>query len=192
MSPRSPEQNKEIREQSRQQIINAAFELFANEGYSKTSIAEVAKKAKVSKGLIYHYFSSKEHILEAIFDQLMELGNEIIKFPDNFTPSDKIRQIIEQTFQFIEHQSGVGKLMVNLALQREAFLTLKSRLDHFQKEQMEIYANILEELGFKQPLLQAYQLGALLDGILLGRISLEENYPLQEMKQKILEEYVQQ
>ena len=66
MSPRTKEQNEAIREQTRQQIIDAAFLEFANEGYSRTSIATVAKKAKVSKGLIYHYFGSKEEILEAI------------------------------------------------------------------------------------------------------------------------------
>lgn len=192
MSPRTPEQNKEIREQSRQQIIDAAFQLFANEGYSNTSIASIAQKAEVSKGLIYHYFSGKEHILEAIFDQLMEMGSEIItQFPEEASPGDKIRMIIEQTFEFIEHQSGIGKLMVGLAMQREAFNTLKSKLDSFQKEQMNVFAGIMEELGFEQPLLQAYQLGALLDGILLAWVSLGEDYPLQEIKQKILKEYVQ-
>lgn len=57
MSPKTPEQNKEIREKTRQQIIDAAFEQFASEGFSKTSVAAVAKKAGVSKGLIYHYFN---------------------------------------------------------------------------------------------------------------------------------------
>ena len=189
MSPRTPEQNKEIREQTRRQIIDAAFELFANEGYSKTSIASVAKKAKVSKGLIYHYFSSKQDILEALFDQLVELSDQMITFPEDFTPKQKVRQILDQSFQFIEHQSGVGKLMIGLALQSEAFETLKPKLDQLQDQQLQMFADIMEEAGYPEPGLQAYQLGALMDGILLNRITLGDAYPLQEMKQKILDEY---
>ena len=190
MSPRTEEQNKEIREQSRQQIVDAAFVLFANEGYSKTSIAAVAKKAEVSKGLIYHYFSSKQEILEAIFDQLVSLGDKMTRFPQEFTPGQKIQQVIEQTFAFFEHQSGIGKLMLSLALQREAFATLKPKLDLIQKEQMILFSAVMEELGFEQPMLQAYELGALMDGILLGRVSLGDHYPLEELKQKILKQYV--
>jgi len=97
MSPRTAEQNEEIRQQTRQQIVDAAFELFANEGFSKSSIAAVAKKAGVSKGLIYHYFDSKQAILEAIFDQLVALGDDMMNFPDEFGPADKIRHTLEQT-----------------------------------------------------------------------------------------------
>ena len=56
---------------------------------------------------------------------------------------------------------------------------------------MTLYSNIMKELGFDQPTLEAYELGATLDGILLGHVSLGEDYPLQAMKQKLLDEYVQ-
>jgi AcrR family transcriptional regulator len=189
MSPRTKAQNEAIREQARKQIIEAAFELFANEGYGKTSIAAVAQKAAVSKGLIYHYFGSKQEILEAILEQLVALGEEMTSFPDNFTAQDKIRQILEQTFIFIQHKSGIGKLMVSLALQRDAFETLKPKLDTIQKEQMKMFSGIMEELGFEQPMLEAYELGATLDGILLAWVSMGSDYPLEEMKQKLLDEY---
>lgn len=78
MSPRTKAQNKEIREQSRQQIIDAAFELFAETGYQKTSIAAISKKAGISKGLIYHYFESKEDVLIGIFEMLTAMGDQII------------------------------------------------------------------------------------------------------------------
>ena len=190
MCPRTKEQNEEIREQTRKQIMDAAFDLFANEGYSRTSIAAVAQKANVSKGLIYHYFSGKQEILEAIFDQLVALGDSMANFPDSFSPHDKIRQIIVQTFDFIKHQSGIGKLMVGLALQKEAFKALKPKLDYIQKEQMNMFSEIMAGLGHQQPMLQAYQLGATLDGILLAYVSLGNDYPLEEMKQKIISEYL--
>lgn len=191
MSPRTAAQNEKIRQQTRQQIIDAAFERFANEGYAKTSISAVAKKAGISKGLIYHYFESKEAILNAIFDQLVKLGGEIMEFPEEFSPADKIKQTLERTFEFIEKNASTGRLMVSLALQPDAFASIKSKVDKVQGEQLKLFAKILKELGYDQPELEAYQLGALLDGILLGRLSMGDDYPLEEMKQKILEEYVQ-
>ncbi len=190
MSPRTAQQNEEIRQQTQKQIIDSAFELFAKEGYSKTSIAAVAKKAGISKGLIYHYFDSKEAILEAIFDQLVAMGDQMMNFPEEFGPSEKIKQTLEQTFEFIEKETGMGRLMVSLALQPDVFDSLKPKLDKVQERQILMFKEIMWDLGHEQPELEAYQLGALMDGILMGYITMGDDYPLQEMKAKILEEYV--
>jgi len=190
MSPRTAEQNEEIRQQTQKQIVDAAFELFANEGYSKTSIAAVAKKAGISKGLIYHYFESKEAILEAIFDQLVEIGEHVTDFPEDFGPAEKIKQTLEQTFEFIEKETGMGRLMVSLALQPGVFDSLKPKLDKVQERQRLMFKEIMWDLGYSKPELEAYQLGALMDGVLMGYITMGEDYPLAELKQKIMEEYV--
>lgn len=190
MSPRTAEQNEEIRQQTQKQIVDAAFELFANEGYSKTSIAAVAKKAGISKGLIYHYFDSKQAILEAIFDQLVALGDEMLEFPDEFGPAEKIKQTLEQTFEFIEKETGMGRLMVSLALQPGVFDSLKPKLDKVQERQRLMFKEIMWDLGYSKPELEAYQLGALMDGVLMGYITMGEDYPLAELKKKIMEEYV--
>ena len=190
MSPRTAKQNEEIRQQTRSQIVEAAFELFANEGYSKTSIASVARKAGISKGLIYHYFESKEAILEAIFEHLVSLGEEVTTFPEHFSPADKIRQTLEKTFEFIEKELNTGRLMISLALQPEAFSSIKTKIDEVQQKQIEQFKEIMWDLGYEQPELEAYQLGAIMDGILLGMITMGEDYPLTEIKNKILEEYV--
>ncbi|MDR8394469.1 TetR/AcrR family transcriptional regulator [Aliifodinibius sp. S!AR15-10] len=190
MAPRTPEQNEEIRRKTRRQIVDAAFELFAKDGYEATSIAAIAKNADVSKGLIYHYFESKQNILEAILDQMVEVGDQILDFPDNFTAVDKIRQTVEGTFQFIEQEPEKGRLMISLALQPDAFSNLKTQIDEVNENQLALYIDILGDLGYEQPELEAYRLGAMMDGFLLGYITMGEEYPLQEMKQKILDEYV--
>ncbi|SMO45833.1 TetR/AcrR family transcriptional regulator [Gracilimonas mengyeensis] len=190
MSPRTEAQNEEIRKQTRQQILDAAFELFANDGFTKTSIASVAKKAGVSKGLIYHYFDSKEAILEGIFDQLVHLAEEMLSFPEDYSSTDKIRQVIEQAFQFIEHQTGLGRLIIGLALQPDTIETLHPKIDQVKENQMVLYIGLFNELGYKNPETEAYKFEALMDGVLLGYASLGEEYPLEEMKTKIMEEYV--
>ena len=66
MSPRSSKQFEQIRQEKKKQISDAALELFAENGFHGTSISQIAKKARISKGLIYNYFESKNEILEEI------------------------------------------------------------------------------------------------------------------------------
>ena len=51
-------------------ILRAAEMLFADKGYARVSIAEIAKAAGVSKGLIYHHFPSKEGLLRQILEDM--------------------------------------------------------------------------------------------------------------------------
>ncbi len=52
----------------RTNILTAALELFAQEGYKSTTTAKVAKKAGVSEGLIFRHFENKEGLLRAIME----------------------------------------------------------------------------------------------------------------------------
>lgn len=56
-------------QRSREQILEAALQLFAHRGYRATSIREVAAKAGLSTGNVYHHFKDKEAIFLALLDQ---------------------------------------------------------------------------------------------------------------------------
>jgi TetR/AcrR family fatty acid metabolism transcriptional regulator len=51
----------------RQLILSAAVRVFAAQGYEATRVGDIAKDAGVAYGLVYHYFGSKEAVLEAVF-----------------------------------------------------------------------------------------------------------------------------
>lgn len=53
----------ELVEMRREQIVAAAVYLFSKQGYYKTTIQEIARKARISVGLIYHYARTKEDVL---------------------------------------------------------------------------------------------------------------------------------
>ena len=53
--------------EKRRQILRAAIAVFARSGYHTSRVADVAKEAGVAYGLVYHYFGSKEDLLETIF-----------------------------------------------------------------------------------------------------------------------------
>lgn len=62
-----PEPRFRRRKENRpQEITTAAFEAFAENGYAATRVDEVAKKAGVSKGLLYLYFKTKEDLFKAV------------------------------------------------------------------------------------------------------------------------------
>jgi len=54
-------------EEKRRQILEAAVRAFARKGYHACRVGEIAEEAGVAYGLVYHYFASKEEVLETIF-----------------------------------------------------------------------------------------------------------------------------
>jgi TetR/AcrR family transcriptional regulator, fatty acid metabolism regulator protein len=54
-------------EAKRRQIMEAAVRAFARKGYHACRVGEIAEEAGVAYGLVYHYFGSKEEVLEEIF-----------------------------------------------------------------------------------------------------------------------------
>lgn len=53
----------------RKQILRAAIEVFAERGFHRTRVSDIAKRAGVAYGLIYHYFESKDEVLNSLFEE---------------------------------------------------------------------------------------------------------------------------
>jgi AcrR family transcriptional regulator len=65
--------------------VDSAVELFTKRGYAGTSLDEVAKRARLTKGALYHHFSGKQALFEAAFDSVentfMRKLGEIVSAP---------------------------------------------------------------------------------------------------------------
>jgi len=59
-------------EERRREILDAARELFRTIGYENTTMQSLMVKLDVAKGTIYHYFTSKEELLEAVVEDLID------------------------------------------------------------------------------------------------------------------------
>ena len=57
-------------------VTRAAVELFASQGYANTSVQQVVEAAGVTKGALYHYFTSKDDLLFGIYERLLSLQTE--------------------------------------------------------------------------------------------------------------------
>ena len=56
----------------RKEIIDTSREMFIENGYDKTQMADISKKMNVAAGTIYYYFKSKTELLYAVIDELTE------------------------------------------------------------------------------------------------------------------------
>lgn len=67
--PKTTKQFEEIKDKRRTQILNTAVKLFCEHGLADYSIDDICKKCKISHGLFYHYFDSKEDIQKEILER---------------------------------------------------------------------------------------------------------------------------
>lgn len=89
----------------RAEILEAAGELFRNQGYVHTTVDAIIQKVGVAKGTFYYYFKSKEEILEAFVQSMVDtLCEEYKKIADDSTLSimEKVRQMLRSQSQPID------------------------------------------------------------------------------------------
>lgn len=87
----------------KQEFLNIALELFYQKGFENTTINDIIYQAGVSKGAFYHYFNSKEEVLETIARQYVEKKLDVIEKiagQDDLNSLEKINQISEDMFGF--------------------------------------------------------------------------------------------
>ncbi|MFD7915747.1 MULTISPECIES: TetR/AcrR family transcriptional regulator [unclassified Streptomyces] len=79
MSSSSPQRR---RGDTRQRIQDVALELFAEQGYEKTSLREIAERLEVTKAALYYHFKTKEDIIISIFEDLTRPIDELITWAE--------------------------------------------------------------------------------------------------------------
>ncbi|MFF9122845.1 TetR/AcrR family transcriptional regulator [Streptomyces sp. NPDC014889] len=65
---------------TRQRIQDVALELFAEQGYEKTSLREIAERLDVTKAALYYHFKTKEEILVSLFESLTRPMEDLIEW----------------------------------------------------------------------------------------------------------------
>ncbi|MFJ9901042.1 TetR/AcrR family transcriptional regulator [Streptomyces sp. NPDC091280] len=71
---------RQRRGNTRQRIQDLALELFAEQGYAKTSLREIAERLDVTKAALYYHFKTKEEILVSVFEDLIQPIEELIEW----------------------------------------------------------------------------------------------------------------
>ena len=193
MCPRKSEDNEKIREKTSIRLLQGALTVFAKHGYHASSMSEIAKEAGVSKGLAYHYFSSKEDLLVSIAEQrlqqylpLLKGLNEIVdagerlSFLINFVSDELVEKTDELRFYNALYLHADGARAISKAMEK-----YRAQFD----QQFLAEEKLLKDLGFANPELEAVFLRSTIQGISLEYILSPKDYPLQQMKEMFISRY---
>ncbi len=171
----------------RTKILNAAYELFINNGYHNVTIIKIAAKAKVSKNTIYNYFQGKSSILKGLVERHFKTG--LAKNNKNLSGTDYIKFLIDQTFDEIDNHCGFLRVIYPMVFYTNSFSYLKEFLYEFTTSHMNRLEEVFEELGYDQPYDEARGLITEIDGINLHYMSVRDMYPLDEVKEMLYTRY---
>ncbi|MGR3761822.1 TetR/AcrR family transcriptional regulator [Roseobacteraceae bacterium NS-SX3] len=104
-------------DQKRAQILASAAKVFAESGYDRASMTQLARECGISKANIYHYYDSKDAVLFGVLDTyLSELRDRVCGVElDGYGPQDRLRRIIAEILMAYqgadhEHQVQIGAM----------------------------------------------------------------------------------
>ena len=191
MSPRTKQQFKEIRKTSREKILSVALELFASKGYHATSVSQIAKKAKISKGLMYNYFASKEKLLDEIiqegFNSLAEMKYEGKRGID---PEKQLEEFIDAILDNLYSNFSYWQLYLALLIHPEIQKKFEKKMQKFRDEFIKTVASLFRKLKVKNPELEAFLLGTFFDGLVLNFMVAEDLFPIKKIKEALISKYI--
>jgi TetR/AcrR family fatty acid metabolism transcriptional regulator len=101
-------------EEKRRLILDAAVRVFAHKGFHTSRVGDIAEEAGVAHGLLYHYFSSKDEVLETIFRENWTLLVERLRaVADSGEPArDQLRHIAAILLRTWLHQPDVVRVVI--------------------------------------------------------------------------------
>jgi AcrR family transcriptional regulator len=100
----------EKRSGTRERIQAVAVELFAEHGYDKTSLREIAERLEVTKAALYYHFNTKEDIVVSLFDDLIAGIDEIIDWAREQPSTVETRKEIVRRYARLTRQRPKGMM----------------------------------------------------------------------------------
>jgi AcrR family transcriptional regulator len=167
----------------RQEILDAAVRVFARKGFHTCRVGDIAEEAGVAHGLLYHYFESKDEVLETIFREAWgELLGALRTAEEIEEPApEQLRKVCAILLRTWSHSPELvtvlvreiarsGELQNRLQDVREAFRVIE-RIVARGQERGEFRADLEPRLtativyGALEEILTSWVLGALPDGV---------------------------
>ena len=101
-------------EEKRRQILAAAVRVFARQGFHACRVSDIADEAGVAYGLVYHYFASKDEVLDTLFLERWNVMLELIREVDaELIPvRDKLRAIASFIIDSYAHDPDLMKVII--------------------------------------------------------------------------------
>ncbi|WP_038343052.1 transcriptional regulator BetI [Acinetobacter sp. A47] len=179
----------------REEIINAAFYVISEVGLSNTTLAQIAKKAELSTGIVSHYFGDKQGLINTCMQEMLNVlrqKTEQYKAQADTHPESQIRAIIDSNFDI----SQVNKQAMRVWLDFWSASMHLPELGRLQRiNDQRLYSNLKHYFLMlvddkQQASIAARGLAALIDGLWLrGSLSSHDEFDSQ-LARSIAYDYV--
>lgn len=90
----------------RQQILDAAYTCFSRNGFHNTSMQDVIAEAGLSVGAVYRYFKSKNELITAIAESVLEGADEVFAGLSAHEPPLPLAEAMDRALDFADSQTG--------------------------------------------------------------------------------------
>ena len=130
----------------RKQILRAAIEVFAERGFHRTRVSDIAKKAGVAYGLIYHYFDSKDAVLNSVFEDNWAVFLKVLRDlrADVSRPAaDRLGKVAELLIDALRIEPAMIQVIIQEVSRSDRFVQ-PAKFDAFQ-EAFEGVRGIIEQ-----------------------------------------------
>ena len=126
------------KEERQYQIMEAAMEVFVNKGYSNTRMDDIVKASGLSKGAIYHHYSSKKDLFISLIDHW-----EVYSFPDFYSKNGNLRSATETLIDFAKAIIDVYHVKKNVFLAEVEFRSLSNQDLEIRSRSKTLYKKLL-------------------------------------------------
>jgi TetR/AcrR family transcriptional regulator, fatty acid metabolism regulator protein len=110
----APLRRAQVASDKRRLILAAAVRVFARQGFHACRVADIADEAGVAYGLVYHYFASKDEILDTVFLERWDVMLETIREVDRreLSGREKLHQVASFIIDSYSHDPDVMKVII--------------------------------------------------------------------------------
>ena len=172
-------------------ILDAALQVFADEGYHNASISKIAKAAGVSKGLMYNYFESKQDLLHVVLDSMNDQTIDMIKLPENqIVDIAFLECFVRKTFALLQGDPNLWKLSFMLILQPEVLRIEESKILPLLPPFLLAMRQFFEKHGSKDPDASLQFFFCQMDGLKLQCILQPATFQAEKMIELLLQQYI--
>ena len=148
MSPRGKKLNEQMRADAMARITKAALEVFSAYGYHGATMEHIMRVSGLSKGLVYHYFPSKENIFFHLVDSALEISRNTWKdaFDSPGTAWQKIEKLSENVVKiaFTDESSCYSLVMIQAVTQGQSIPGLMEHISQGMAYSFELLPLIIE------------------------------------------------
>ena len=106
--------NEKLAAEKRRLILDAAVRVFAQQGFNRCRVSDIADEAGVAYGLVYHYFRSKDEVLDTLFLERWNVMLDVIRELDarDIAPREKLHAITAFIVDSYRHDPELMKVII--------------------------------------------------------------------------------